>query len=773
MSYLVVLSLGKGDWQHGFPNTIAQLWEEHHSTPMQFTGSLPAMPELDALYQQWQILYAALYSHIGWRRSIVHPEFELDSTEPTHISQAEFERLCRKLQLQLNIWLGADSFRSIDCQLRTRLTPADEIRLIIVAEPKVLRLPWCLWEFLSDYPQAEIALSPPEYSRSLQLPSAKPNRKVRILGILGNSQGIDIERDRQLLQQLPQAEIEFLIEPKASDLDRQLWQPGWDILFFAGHSSSQQQGSIYLNSHESLTIEQLKYGLRTAIARGLKLAIFNSCDGLGLARDLADLHLPQAIVMREPVPDLVAQEFLKHFLRAFAGGQPLYLAVRQAREQLQALETQFPCATWLPVICQNPAERPPTWQEWCGKSPGPVRLPTRRELQTVLCSSVAIAACVLGGRWLGLLQPLELWAFDRLMQLRPAEAPDSRLLVVTVSEQDIQAQGRELRRGSLSDGTLNQLLAQLEQAQPKAIGLDLYRDFPASQPLANRLRQHDGPVFICKRPAPPDDPSGILPPPELPEARLGFSDFLQDSDGVVRRQLMFMSPNPTSPCTTPYAFSVQLAFRYLNARGIAPSFTPAGDLQLGKVIFRHLSGRTGGYQQVDARGRQVLLNYRTAPSPQAVAPQVTLTQVLTGQVNPNAIKGRIVVVGVTNPSSGDYWSTPYGTEFSRRLPGVFIHAQMASQILSTVLDQRPLLWVWSQWGDALWVGLWTFGGGILSWRFQRLSSLGLALSVATGTLTGICFLLLLQGGWIPLIPAITSLLTTSSSVTYILYLRDE
>ncbi len=59
--------------------------------------------------------------------------------------------------------------------------------------------------------------------------------------------------------------------------------------------------------------------LRKAISRGLQLAIFNSCDGLGLANDLAELNIPQIIVMRSPVPDLVAQEFLKHFLKAFSG----------------------------------------------------------------------------------------------------------------------------------------------------------------------------------------------------------------------------------------------------------------------------------------------------------------------------------------------------------------------------------------------------------------------------------------------------------------------
>ena len=113
----------------------------------------------------------------------------------------------------------------------------------------------------------------------------------------------------------------------------------------------------------SLTIEELKYGLGQAVARGLQFAIFNSCDGLGLARELAALQVPQAIVMRKPVPDEVAQKFLKYFLRAFASGEPFYLAMREARERLQGLENELPCATWLPTICQNPAVVPPNWQD--------------------------------------------------------------------------------------------------------------------------------------------------------------------------------------------------------------------------------------------------------------------------------------------------------------------------------------------------------------------------------------------------------------------------
>jgi hypothetical protein len=80
-----------------------------------------------------------------------------------------------------------------------------------------------------------------------------------------------------------------------------------------------------------LTTSDLKYALKTAVEKGLKIAVFNSCDGLGLARELADLKIPQILVMREPVPDKVAQEFLKYFLIAYARGESFYLAVKEAR----------------------------------------------------------------------------------------------------------------------------------------------------------------------------------------------------------------------------------------------------------------------------------------------------------------------------------------------------------------------------------------------------------------------------------------------------------
>jgi CHASE2 domain-containing sensor protein len=772
----IILNLGKGELQHGFPTVTAQLWETEELTPMQFTGSLPAMPSLAVLYQRWQLLYESLYNILDLRKTgTAHSEFEIDEDDNaiTHISHAEFKEVCQELKTLFNRWLNADSFLNIDRKLRTQLTPKDEIHLMIVAEFNLLKLPWCLWEFLSDYPHAEIALSPPEYLRSLKV-TRKAQKKVKILSILGNSSGINVAQDRQILEKLPDVDITFLVEPQPQELNENLWDNQWDILFFAGHSSSQKKGNFQINSTETLTIEQLKYSLKKAISNGLKLAIFNSCDGLGLAADLADLHLPQVIVMREPIPDKVAQEFLKNFLTAFAGGDSLYKSVREAREKLQGLEGEFPCATWLPVICQNPAETPSTWLEWCGKQNTVPLLPNRRQLRTILVCSLVNTLLVGGIRFLGLLSPIELAAFDWLMRSRISEKPDDRILLVTVTPEDVQAQGSEPRFGSLSDTTVNRLLQKLEKYQPAAIGLDIYRDYPSQKPeLAKQLKQNPHLIAICKRPDIKDDPDGTLPPPEIPEARLGFSDFVQDNDGVVRRHLLFVTPNTTSRCTASYALSTQLAFHYLDRlRSIQPKFTPDENLQLGKQIFPSIENRTSGYQSVDAAGSQILLNYRAVSKPQMIAEQVSLKDIFSDRVNPKAIQNRIILIGVTDRSMGDYWATPWGAGSSDKIPGVVVHAHMVSQIISSVLDKRPLLWVWSGRGEILWIGFWSVVGGTVAWRCHRLLIMGVSVFFTVIVLTSTCWILLNVGGWIPLVAPVACLLLTNGTVFYaILFAR--
>ncbi|MEM7062596.1 MAG: CHASE2 domain-containing protein [Cyanobacteria bacterium P01_B01_bin.77] len=770
MKQRVLLTMGPGSWQRGFASVTLQLWEASSVAPMQFSGSLPADPGLADTFQKWRSLHVTLYGNYGfWRRSAAVAfrsandfPIEMDDDDITNVSNAAFEQLGQDLRQRLNGWLESDTFRPVERQLRTHLSRNDEIRIMLTAEnANVLRYPWQLWQLFEDYPQSELALSPINYQRSLKKPQIKDHNQVSVLAVLGNAEGINVSTDQQILMALPGAAVTLLAEPSLDELHQHLWHGTWDIFFFAGHSSSENQGVLQLNSTDTITLMQLKYALRTAIAQGLQLAIFNSCDGLGLAWDLADLHIPQVIVMREPVPDGVAHAFLRHFLTAFAAGHPLYLAVRAAREQLQPLESRCPCATWLPVIVQNPAEETTSWQELRQGSNAPAIAAVPKPAPPRPASSwvpFLATAAVVALRLLGGLQSAELAALDWLMRLRPAEGADPRLLVVTIGEVDIQSQPAE-RRGSLSDGTLATLLDTLNQHQARVIGLDIYRDYPvdANYPtLATRLRQGENLVGVCKSSDRDVDPVGVAPPPELDEAFVGFSDFIDDSDGVVRRQLVALEADPASSCTTPYAFSARLAFIYLQDDGVTASFNQAGNLVLGEATFPRLRDRSSGYQPIDAGGYQTLLNYRAIPTPSKIADQVSLTQVLTGQVNPAAIRDRIVLIGVTANSITDDWATPYGASSSDKTAGVFVQAQMTSQLISAALGERPVLRVWPFVGDILWIGFWAMVGWRvmlirqLRWRLV-LAGAGLALLLGGG-------LLLLTGGiWVPLVPAALTL----------------
>ncbi len=91
-----------------------------------------------------------------------------------------------------------------------------------------------------------------------------------------------------------------------------------------------------------------------------------------------------------------------------------------------------------------------------------------------MLAGVTVTLLNMGVRQLGGLQSLELGSFDSLVRLQPDLGPDPRLLVVAISEADIQALGRF----PISDGAIAQTLAKLQKYQPKVIGLDLYRDLP-------------------------------------------------------------------------------------------------------------------------------------------------------------------------------------------------------------------------------------------------------------------------------------------------------
>ncbi|OUL18809.1 CHASE2 domain-containing protein [Nostoc sp. 106C] len=387
----------------------------------------------------------------------------------------------------------------------------------------------------------------------------------------------------------------------------------------------------------------------------------------------------------------------------------------------------------------------------------------------VAVTSLAITCIIIGIRTLGFLQAWELQAYDQLMRSRPDEGRDPRLLLVTITEADVQSQPiTERKAASLSERSFAQLLTKLEQLKPRAIGLDIYRETPLGteyKNLAEKIKNSNNLLIICHYGNP-----GIKPPPEASKNSQGFNNIELDFDGILRRQILAV--DSASPCKSKYSFAWKLAVAYLAETGIQPDFTTDNYLKLGKAEFKTLTVNSGGYHNINASGHQILLNYRASKQ---IAETVTLQQILSNQFNLDIAKNRIVIIGTVDPSFNDHnWRTPYSGGYFplKTITGVEIQAQMVSQILSTVLDQRPLIWTWSKPVETMWIWSWSLIGGLVAWRLLSVRLILLGSGIAFGILYATSWsLLTFNGGWIPLYSSVLALVAVESTLVIYRYTK--
>lgn len=360
----------------------------------------------------------------------------------------------------------------------------------------------------------------------------------------------------------------------------------------------------------------------------------------------------------------------------------------------------------------------------------------------------------------GCFQVLEWLIFDQYFRLRPEEKVDSRLLIVTIDEPDLS----QLRQWPLSDQLLADALNRIKQHNPRVIGLDLYRDFPippgtsALEAIFGTTPHLFGVEKVGGTPVPP-------PPTLAQQDRVAMADIVMDDDGKVRRALLSVSDRGNVRTT----LGTAVALHYLAAQGITPETLPEQEItRLADALFPRLQMNDGAYIRADVRGYQILLNFRGSDN---LFETVSIIDLLEGRVPAHLIRDRIVLIGSIAPSLNDFVYTPYGKSAltqTPQSPGVAIHAHIASQIVSTVLDQRPLIRTWptiAEWG---WVFLWcSLGSGLIlisRWQKRRgltaLFSLILpvfGLSIGLVIINGVW---LLNGWWVPTIPALFGLITS-------------
>jgi len=375
---------------------------------------------------------------------------------------------------------------------------------------------------------------------------------------------------------------------------------------------------------------------------------------------------------------------------------------------------------------------------------------------SLLLLTILITTIVLGIRRLGALQALELLAYDWMVSLHNRNEVDPRLLVVEITDKDIEKHDSY----PIKDETIAQLLQKIQIHQPKVIGFDLYREVaypPGTSSLRQELQKDN--VVVIQLIGNGDN--SVAPPPGVSPEQIGFNDIVVDvGDDVLRRHLMYVQFGKEK-VQEMYSFPLRLGLKYLSDRQL--KFQVDDDyLQIGSAIFPDLKPNSGGYQlqPSETAGKQILINYR---SPN-IAPRVTLSEVLAGEVAPSLIKDKIVLIGTTSPSIKDIHLTPYHQGAQSFMPGVVAHAQMVSQILNVVLDDASLFWFWSEWGEGIWIWGWSLLAVAIAWRLKYPLSIVAIGSISIGGLWVCYSITFALGGWIPFVPAALTFTITMATV---------
>ncbi|MBD2576864.1 adenylate/guanylate cyclase domain-containing protein [Oscillatoria sp. FACHB-1406] len=396
--------------------------------------------------------------------------------------------------------------------------------------------------------------------------------------------------------------------------------------------------------------------------------------------------------------------------------------------------------------------------------------------RSVWITTPLIALLVIGARLAGVLQAWEWAAYDRYMHLRPGEGGDDRVVIVGITEKDIQEVGRAI----MPDGIYAALIEKLKSRNPRVIGLDIYRDQPV-EPGHNELVKvfQTTPNLIgIEKVIGNSDLQRVAPPPALKQKdppQVGANDILIDTDKIIRRSFISL-PDPENEQASIPSFPMYAAALYLERDGIELGETGPNEWKqwtLGNTLLRRFDSNDGGYVRADSRGYQILINYR---GPVRTFNTVSLMDVLKDRIPADWGRDRIILIGMVGDSSNDLFYIPYSNNLISTpdpVPGVEIHANLASQILSSVLDSRPLFRSWPEPLEYLWIFAWSGIGAFIAWRTMRYTGEARTLLlkassiviVAAASLVGSTYLAFLQGWWIPVVPPMLAFVGSASAIT--------
>ncbi|WP_323120882.1 CHASE2 domain-containing protein [Burkholderia alba] len=251
--------------------------------------------------------------------------------------------------------------------------------------------------------------------------------------------------------------------------------------------------------------------------------------------------------------------------------------------------------------------------------------------------------------------------YDRLLTLRNLPI-ESNLVVVEIDNQSLA----ELGRWPWARSVHAQLLDALAKAQPAAVVYDVLFTEPSAddRQFAKSLDQLPTYLPILLSPEERDGTRTVVPPvPALAghAAGVGHINLEVDPDGIVRSVALYESDG-----------------RHRWPQLMVPVFHALENGQFKLANAVPLTPRAHDLAQDDNGEARYYIPFSRYTQ---TYPTISFADVLAGRANPDELRGKIVIVGVTASGLYDRFATPISGEFGP-LPGVYIHAGILDMLMT-------------------------------------------------------------------------------------------
>ncbi|KYC35452.1 hypothetical protein WA1_06400 [Scytonema hofmannii PCC 7110] len=471
------------------------LFQLSWGTGQQITAEIPYPETIISSYQEWQRVYQNFYSTQELRGKVVN----VGSIAPPTVDwQAKLVQAEAKLLYEFHQWLRSKELYEIRSTITTsginkevnsnsKITATDVF--ISCNSSELTYLPWEAWEISTQFASAKvrIARQPINVVTSGKKYPHRPG-KAKVLAIFGDDRGLNFEKEQQAILSLQKLiEFHFICWNQGKNIDelkREIVETltakqGWDILFFAGHGNETNLtgGQISIAPDTTISLSEIEKPLTTAIQNGLQFALFNSCNGLSIARKLIELGLSQVAVMREPIHNRVAEEIFVQFLNAIALYQDVHDALLAACDYLKIEKNlTYPSAYLIPSLFRHPDAELFRLQPFGIQHQIKQWFPTRRESLAFLTLLV-----------LSLLTPVQETVLDwqigiqavyrHITQQVPKEVSQPPVLVVRVDEKSLNEGNVKADKFNPIDRSyLAKIIDKLTANNAKIIGIDYLLD---------------------------------------------------------------------------------------------------------------------------------------------------------------------------------------------------------------------------------------------------------------------------------------------------------